>query len=224
VSADPFAPEAIAAAYNTVAEDYVTAFGNDLVSLPVDRRILDAAARRMGEGVAVDVGSGPGQVSRYLAERGHAMIALDLAPRMLTVEREDGRVGGVCADMRRIPLRSESCAGAFVFYSLQHLPRLELPVALGELRRVLRPGGVLVIATHLGVGEVCLTEFLGHRVSPFAGTLHDESDLDQDLHRHSFTVVERRRRGPLAHEYPSQRLYILAERRGTVGDLKGVIA
>lgn len=213
----PFSPAAVAAAYHTVAEDYAIAFGDDLERLPVDRSILDAAAARIRRGPAIDVGSGPGQVSRYLADRGLAMVALDLAPRMLTLRGRDGRVGSVCADMRQVPLRSGSCAGAIAFYSLQHLPRHELPVVLAELRRVLRPGGVFAIATHLGEGEVYLTEFLGHRISPLGGTLHDELDLEQQLARHSFVIVERRRRDPLPHEYPSQRLYVLAERRITAG-------
>lgn len=214
-AAYPFSPAAVAAAYDTVAEDYAIAFGDDLERLSVDRFILDAAAARIRRGLAIDVGSGPGQVSRYLADRGLAVVALDLAPGMLTLGGQDRRAGGVCADMRRVPLRSGSCAGAIAFYSLQHLPRHELPVVLTELRRVLRPGGVLAIATHLGDGEVCLTEFLGHRISPLGGTLHNELDIEQELVRHSFAIVERRRRDPRPNEYPSQRLYVLAERRIT---------
>lgn len=99
---DPFARAAVAAAYDAVAEDYAIAFGDDLLQLPVDRFLLEAAARRIGDGVAIDVGSGPGQISRYLADRGHAMIALDFACRMLTLGGRNGRIGGVCADMRQL--------------------------------------------------------------------------------------------------------------------------
>ncbi len=209
---DPFAPAAVAAAYDTVAEDYAITFGDDLEALPVDRFILDAAARRIGRALALDLGSGPGQVSRYLTDRGLAMVALDLVPRMLALGGRDQRVSGVCADMRRVPLRSASCAGAIAFYSLQHVQRHELPVVLMELRRVLRPGGVLVVATHLGDGEVFPTELLGHSIQPLGGTLHNELELEQNLRRHAFTILERRRRDALPHEYPSQRLYVLAER------------
>jgi len=212
-AAGPFSPHTVTAAYDTVAEDYASMFGNDLAQLSVDRLILDAAAARIRHGVVVDVGSGPGQVSRYLAERGLALVALDLARRMLALAGQDVPVSGVCADMRRFPLRSDSCAGAIAFYSLQHVRRQELPVVFTELRRILRPGGALAIATHLGDGEVCVTEFLGHTVPPLGGTLHDELELEQQLLRHSFTIVERRRRNPLPHEYPSQRLYVLAELR-----------
>ena len=211
--ADPFSPAAVAGAYDIVAEDYAAAFGDDLSRLPVDRAILDAAAGRIGAGVVVDVGCGTGQVSRYLADRGLDLVGLDLARRMLSLPGHGATTGRVCADMRRFPLRSASCAGAIAFYSLQHLPRYELPIVLDELRRALRPGGVLVIATHLGDGEVHLTEFLGHSIPALAGTLHDERELAQVLLACSFDIVEQHRREPLPHEYPSQRLYLLAVRR-----------
>jgi SAM-dependent methyltransferase len=210
---DPFSPAAVAGAYDIVAEDYAATFGDDLPRLPVDRAILDAAADRIGTGIVLDVGCGPGQVSRYLADRGLDLVGLDLARRMLALPDHGATTGRLCADMRRIPLRSASCQGAFAFYSLQHLPRYELPPVLAELRRALRPGGVLVIATHLGRGEVHLTEFLGHGVPEFAGTLHDERELEQALLARSFDIVERHRRDPSPHEYPSERLYLLAVRR-----------
>ena len=47
----------------------------------------------------------------------------------------------VCADMRSLPVRSRSCAGAAMFYSLQHLPRAAISNVFVELRRVLVPGG-----------------------------------------------------------------------------------
>ena len=210
---DPFSPAAVAGAYDVVAEDYATAFGDDLARLPVDRTILDAAADRIGAGVVVDVGCGPGQVSRYLADRGLDLVGLDVARRMLALPGHGATTGRVCADMRRFPLRSASCAGAIAFYSLQHVSRDELPVVIAELRRTLRPGGVLVIATHLGDGEVHLTEFLGHSIPELAGTLHDERELERVLLASSFDIVEQHRREPLPHEYPSQRLYLLAVRR-----------
>ena len=210
---DPFSPAAVAAAYDIVAADYAAAFGDDLSRLPIDRAILDAAAGRIGAGVVVDVGCGPGQVSRYLADRGLDLVGVDIARRMLSLPGHGATSGRVCADMRRFPLRSASCAGAIAFYSLQHLARFDLPVVLAELRRALRPGGVLVIATHLGGGEVQMTEFLGHRVPELAGTLHHERELEQVLVALSFDIVEQHRREPLPHEYPSQRLYLLAVRR-----------
>lgn len=46
-----------------------------------------------------------------------------------------------------------------------------------ELRRVLDHEGELVVATHLGDGDVFADEFLGHGISPVGGALYDRKDL-----------------------------------------------
>jgi ubiquinone/menaquinone biosynthesis C-methylase UbiE len=118
----------------------------------------------------------------------------------------------VQADLRRLPLRDQSCALVIAFYVLQHVPRNELDSALAELARVSHPDGVLAVATHLGDGDVVLDEFLGHRIEPMAGALHDRDDLLGRLARAGYAVLEERQRDPLAHEYPSRRLYVVARR------------
>lgn len=153
---DHFDPGSIRRTYDTVADDYAAAFADDLSNLPLDRSVLDRAMSRMTAGRPVlDVGCGPAQVASYLAERGTPSIGIDVAHRMLQVARQrtDG-IPLVAADMRNLPVVAESCAGAIIFYSLQYVPRTHIGAALTELRRVLAADGVLVIATHLGTGEL----------------------------------------------------------------------
>jgi ubiquinone/menaquinone biosynthesis C-methylase UbiE len=67
---EPFDASVVRAAYDTGAEDYSEAFADDLLQLRLDRQVLDAAVTRIAEGEFVlDLGCGPGQVGRYLAER-----------------------------------------------------------------------------------------------------------------------------------------------------------
>ena len=97
-----------------------------------------------------------------------------------------------------------------MFYSLQHLPRAAIGDVFGELRRVLAPGGVLLLATHIGEGEVYLSEFLDHDIDPVGGTLHAREELERELIRESFTMEDVRHRDPLPHEYQSRRVYLIA--------------
>ena len=209
---EPFYPATVRAAYDVVAEDYVVAFADDLEQLPVDRAVLDAGVGRLTRpGPMLDVGCGPAQVAEYLANRGVPVIGVDLAARMLGVaQRRLASLPLVCADMRLLPFRSRSCSGAAMFYSLQHLPRAAIGDVFGELRRVLAPGGVLLIATHLGEGEVYLSEFLGHHIDPLGGTLHARDELERALIRESFMLEDVRHRDPLPHEYQSRRIYLIA--------------
>ncbi len=214
---DPFAPRAVGGAYDQVAADYAEAFADDLERLPVDRAVLDAAlARLAGRGPVLDIGCGPGQVGGYLAGGGAQIIEVDLAPAMLRLASDRGATSSlVCADMRSVPLRSGSCAGAVAYYSVQHLPRADIGPLFDELRRVLAPRGLVVVATHLGEGEVYSSSLLGHTFEAVGGTLYREAELPALMTDHSFVVDDISYRDPLPHEHQSRRIYLTATRADT---------
>lgn len=209
---DPFDPEAVGAAYDAVADEYVAAFAGDLDDLPLDRSILDQAAQMLvGAGPVLDLGCGPGQVAKYLTDRGLHVVGLDLAPRMLRLaSRHAPETAFACGDIRALPFGDGSFSAVVAFYSMQHLPRFTLPAALAEIDRVLAPECLFVLATHLGDGEVYTSDFLGHQIETVGGTLYNEAELLGELARMSMTLVDVRSRGPLAHEHQSQRIYVTA--------------
>ncbi len=75
------------------------------------------------------------------------MLCLDLQPGMAAILRERLRTEGASAaipvvgDAMRLPLASGSVDKAFLVAMLGEIP--DRPAALAELRRVLKPGGVL---------------------------------------------------------------------------------
>ena len=100
------------------------------------------------------------------------MLGLDLSAAMLAAAA--ARHGGAGlrvarADLRRLPVRDGCCAGVASFYVLHHLPREDLAPALRGIRRVLRPGGGLLLATHEGTGEYIANGDLGIRGTLYAG-------------------------------------------------------
>ena len=212
---EPFHPRTIAAAYDTVADEYMEAFVGDLQRLPLDRAVLDSFAASVARrGVVLDLGCGPGQVGDYLTDRDLTVVGVDLSLGMLSASRRRGASHlEVNADMRRLPFRSGSFRGVAAFYSIQHVPRQELEKTLTELRRVLTVGGTVLLATHLGDGEVYLDDFLGHRVKTLGGTLYRREDLLGALEESSFALTDLQLRDPLEHEYPSERIYLTARAR-----------
>ena len=209
---EPFDPKDVRAAYDTVAEDYVAAFADEFDRLPVDRSILDASAELLsGAHPVLDMGCGPGQVAHYLTARGIRVIGLDLAPLMLLLAAH--RTNGssfACGDIRVLPFTSQSGSAVVASYSIQHLPRSVLPIVLDEIRRILTSEGILVIATHLGEGEIYVHEFVGHDIEPMGGTLYSDEELRDELLRKSFSVEQSRQRDPLPHEHQSKRIYVIA--------------
>ena len=140
------------ASYDALADEYARHIADELARKPFDRAFLDRFAARMGDaGPVVDVGCGPGHVTDYLHARGLDARGIDLSPEM--VQQARSRFPGVAfdvGDVTALDAPDASWAAAVAFYSLIHLPRDEVSSALRELRRVLRPGGLLLVAFHVG--------------------------------------------------------------------------
>jgi SAM-dependent methyltransferase len=205
-----FDPAAVRRVYNSVARPYAAKFGSEQHDL--DECELSRLADTSAKGPVLDLGCGPGQSSRFLTARGTAVVAVDLSEAMLTLARE--RVPGlvvVTADMRTLPFAAGSLAGAVALYVLHHLPRGDLLLALLELRRTLVSNAPLLIATHMGMGEVASGDtWLGHDVEPLAGTLFQPEEMESALREASFATDAVMTRNPLPHEYQGLRIYVRA--------------
>lgn len=91
----------------------------------------------------LDLGPGSGSLSRSLAADGFKVTALDFLPEGLrSIKRSNPGILAVQSSAERLALRSSSLDAALALDVLEHL---DDAAALGELRRVLRPGGWLVI-------------------------------------------------------------------------------
>jgi len=113
-----------------------------------------------------EVGCGPGQVARYLHDRGVDVAGLDLAPAMVEeARRRNPAMTFVEGDLRALPLAAGALAGVVAFYSLIHLERGELVAALRELARVLRSGGQLFVSFHVGDEVRRVEELWGERAA-----------------------------------------------------------
>jgi SAM-dependent methyltransferase len=201
--------ERVTSSYDRVASAYEDLFIDELDSKPRDRELLEALAASAGDPV-VEIGSGPGQVGSFVRARGRRVIGIDLSAAMarLANERLDG---AVVADMRALPVASSHCGGVLAFYSVIHLPRAELSVALNEFGRILRPGGWLLFSAHEGSGEVTVDNFIGQGV-PMVATLFELDELVAATEAAGLAVRVAERRPPYATEGSTTRLYIEAKR------------
>ncbi|BBX64415.1 methyltransferase [Mycobacterium saskatchewanense] len=100
-------------------------------------------------GVALDVGSGPGNITASLARAAGPdglALGIDISEPMLerAVRNEAGpQVGFIRADAQRLPLRDDTVDAVASTAVLQLIPHPA--AALAEMARVLRPGGRLAI-------------------------------------------------------------------------------
>jgi SAM-dependent methyltransferase len=204
---DDYDPIAVRRVYDDMAADYVVRFGSDLAGDNPDTEFLDTAADSFPAGPVVDLGCGPAQVSRYLIGRGRRLIGIDFSPAMLaTAAGLVPQAGLVAADLLALPLRDASCAAVVASYCLHHLPKAWLPGALAGIRRVLRPGGVLVIVTHGGSSE----ELLDRPGGQIVLSRYSPGELTGALGAAGFAPVLVRTRPPRPEEFPAEKVRISA--------------
>ena len=101
-------------------------------------------------GRAVDIGSGLGSEAGYLARRGWQVAGLDLSEvAAARAAAEHGGAAFLRADARRLPFASRSLDAALDRGCFHYLAPGDRPRYSGELRRVLRPGGKLLLRASL---------------------------------------------------------------------------
>jgi SAM-dependent methyltransferase len=201
--------------YDRVADEYAARIFRELEHKPFDCALLDGfAAEVRGRGPVCDMGCGPGQVARYLHDAGVTVFGLDLSAGMVAQARRlspeiSFRAGNMCA----LDLEAEELAGIAAFYAIVNIPRESLPVVFGEMARVLRPGGRLLLAFHVGDETLRETELWGRpiRMDFF---LFSPGEIARGIESSGLVVDKLVKRDPYPPEveYQSRRAYILARK------------
>jgi SAM-dependent methyltransferase len=89
-----------------------------------------------------DIGGGTGNYSLALKQEGWAPVVIDRSPEMLARAKAKG-LETVRADAQRLPFAEGSFDAAMMISMLHHVE--DRPAALAEARRILRPGGRLIL-------------------------------------------------------------------------------
>jgi SAM-dependent methyltransferase len=200
--------------YDDLAVEYAAHLAGELEGKPLDRELLDRFASQVrGVGPACELGCGPGHVARYLHDRGVDITGIDLSPGMVEQARRlhpgiAFRVG----DMLALDAPDTSLAGVVAFYAIVHLAADDLLTVFREMRRVLRPGGTVLVAFHVGDEVVHPGELWGIPVT-LGWIFHRPEEVARRMTEAGLTVVEVIEREPYAGvEHPSRRAYIFATR------------
>lgn len=151
--------------YDTVADGYADHVRAALDGQPYIQAALalfTELVRALGGGPVADVGCGPGHITAHLHDSGLDAFGIDLSPMMIEVARREHRgLRFEVGSMTDLPLADASVAGLVAFWSLIHVPDHAVPEALRHFRRVLRPGGLLLLGFHVGDTSRLKTEGYG---------------------------------------------------------------
>jgi SAM-dependent methyltransferase len=206
------ATNSIRESYDRIAEEYAHRISDELQHKPLDRELLDRFARHTkGRGEVCDMGCGPGHVARYLRDAGASVFGLDLSSGMLEQARKlNPDIPFREGNMMSLDIPGGTLAGVAAFYAIVNIPKPSLPFVFREFQRVLRTGGLLLLAFHMGDGVLHEDELWGQKIS-MDFLFFQPAGIRLGLEAAGFTIEEVIEREPYPEvEYRSRRAYIFA--------------
>lgn len=132
-------------AYSAVADRYIELFGTIRQAHPDDLAFIERHLAT-GPGPVLDLGCGPGHHTGHLRSLGVDATGIDMVPDFIAhakAAHPDGRFQ--LGSMDELQVADHSVAGILAWYSLIHLVPDELDARLAEFRRMMNPGGTLVV-------------------------------------------------------------------------------
>ncbi len=205
--------EATRTSYDRVAGRYAETFFHELAHKPLDRELLTRLASLVGDlGPICDMGCGPGQIARFLKDHGAQSLGIDLSPALVAEARRlSPDIAFHTGDMLALDVHDRTWGGIAAFYSIIHLPSDRVGDALRKFWRVLRPGGRLLLAFHVGDQVIHRDDWWEQRVALDFHFLSPER-IENALREIGFVLEESLVRQPYPTEYASRRAYLLARR------------
>jgi SAM-dependent methyltransferase len=203
--------ETLIDSYNQLARVYAEKYCGELDRKPFDCELLERFVLASPPGQPIcDLGCGPGHLANFLKGLKAEAIGIDLSPAMIETAKGkypsiDYRVG----DMLNLDLPADSLGGIVAFYCIIHLRRNQLETAFAGMRRVLAPGGGILVSFHEGSGEHHEDESLGMPIA-FDCSLFEPEEVAEAMSRAQLTVKEINTRPPYDFEFPTTRVYIWA--------------
>jgi len=134
-------------------EDSFHADGRDesvsppLLSAAVRNRMLRGFLRPGPGDVVLDLGCGSGRFAVWNLESGAHFIGIDTGTFFAAESRAS--LDLVVGELRRLPFAEGSLTKAYAIDVVEHLSPESLDAMLGEINRVLAPGGSLFVYTHV---------------------------------------------------------------------------
>jgi ubiquinone/menaquinone biosynthesis C-methylase UbiE len=124
-----------------------------LIDLSMRQRILADYRRRVvpaAEGRVLEIGVGSGLNLPFYSQRARHVIGLEPSPKLIALARRAQRAAAVAqfieGSAEQIPLTDGTIDTVVMTWTLCSIP--DATRALGEIRRVLKPGGRLLFAEH----------------------------------------------------------------------------
>lgn len=130
-------------------------------------------------GRILDVGCGAGRDLRRFADEGFEAVGIDPSEKLAAMASEFSGCNVLVSSVQDLSFNQEF-DGAWACASLIHLPRHELPSALGKISLALRARGVLFVSMQIGSGEMVMDDgrFVARYTSKEVSNAIEQADFE----------------------------------------------
>ena len=202
--------------YDRLAGEYADRLFHELNHKPLDRELLARfAAETTGKGEVCDMGCGPGQIARHLRDLGASVFGLDISPGMVDQARRlNPDISFRQGSMTSLDSPDDCLAGIAAFYAIVNIPKPSLPTVFRQMWRVLQPGGLLLLAFHIGDDVLEEKELWGKPIA-MRFYLLPTGEIRHSLETAGFAILDVIERNPYSPdvEFQSRRAYIFARKQ-----------
>jgi ubiquinone/menaquinone biosynthesis C-methylase UbiE len=185
------------------AERYLATLYKDATEYPAlimrHNYILDLLDSRLGR--VLDIGCGPGEMVSNLIAKGHEVYGVDIAEGMLRVASKNVAEKSCthsssfqCGNIEALHFKDEMfdviiCAGVIEYLKTD-------TIALQEINRVLKPGGILLITARNKACPFRVFDIVSDRIKESQGGLKLVKILRKSFHRQAPDYISYRKHFP----------------------------
>jgi len=197
------------AAYNLAAEKYHQLFFDEIDKKEFDRKIIDEFSEYFDKGsVLCDAGCGPsGHITGYIFKKGINITGIDISDKCIEIARKiNPFIKFERGDISKLEYDNNYFDGIISYYSIIDTPKKFIPCILKEFKRVLKPGGYLLLVVKYGYEEGFITDLLGIKTEIYF-SLFTEHEIRDYVIECGFEIIKIIIRKPYDFEIQNDRIY-----------------